>query len=351
MARPLRVEVEGGWYHVISRGIDRRAIFADDLDRRDFLERLFGLRESHGILVHGYCLMENHFHVQVETLAANLNAAMQRLLSGYVVRFNIRHRRVGPLFQGRYRAILANEPEWRTEVNRYIHLNPVSIEALRLGKQRQAQVRRGIADEVSKEIVLERLKLLREYPWSSYRAYAGYAKGAAGLHQDEMLNCFEGETQRERRRAFRKYTEQAIREGLEGDNFLERVRYGVLLGSDEWMDKMRALLSGDSREQKELKKANREQIGFSEVTAAVEREFGERWEQLVHKRGHPGRDLLILLCRQHTGLKLKDIGDYCRGMDYAAVSQAHHRMKQRVQQTPSLAAIVNRVSAELNVKY
>src|SRR5437588_77163 len=142
MARPLRIEVEGGWYHVISRGIERRELFRDDSDRRDFLERLFGLMGSHNILVHGYCLMDNHFHLQVETPQANLKEAMQRLLSGYVVRFNLRHQRVGPLFQGRYRAILAGENEWISEVNRYIHLNPARVESLALGKKRQAEVRR-----------------------------------------------------------------------------------------------------------------------------------------------------------------------------------------------------------------
>src|SRR4051794_15386236 len=109
MARPLRIGIEGGWYHVMSCGIEGREIFYDDSDLWDFLERLFALTGSCGIIVHGYCLMENHFHIQVETPRPNLKEAMQRLLSGYVVRFNLRHRRAGPLFQGRYKAILAGE--------------------------------------------------------------------------------------------------------------------------------------------------------------------------------------------------------------------------------------------------
>ena len=109
MSRPIRIEIEDGWYHVISRGIERRDIFRDDADRADFLERLFGLTESHALLVHGYCLMQNHFHLQVQTPQANLKDAMQRLLSGYAVCFNLRRRRAVPLFQGRYRAILAGE--------------------------------------------------------------------------------------------------------------------------------------------------------------------------------------------------------------------------------------------------
>ena len=101
MSRPIRIEVEDGWYHVISRGMERREIFRDDSDRTDFLERLFGLPESHAVVVHAYCLMPNHFHLQLQTRRANLKEAMQRLLGGYGIRFNLRHRRVGPVFQRR----------------------------------------------------------------------------------------------------------------------------------------------------------------------------------------------------------------------------------------------------------
>ena len=187
MSRPIRIEIEDGWYHVISRGIERRDIFQDDSDRSDFLERLFGLTESHALLVHAYCLMGNHFHLQVQTPQSNLKDAMQRLLSGYAVRFNLRHRRAGPLFQGRYRAILAGEAEWISEVNRYIHLNPVRLESLDLGKQRQAEIRRGIEKPADEALVRRRLELLRAYPWSSYRAYAGAI--SPGRHNCKKPMC------------------------------------------------------------------------------------------------------------------------------------------------------------------
>ena len=167
-------------------------------------------------------------------------------LSGYAVRFNLRHRRAGPLFQGRYRAVLAGEEDCITEANRYIHLNPVRLESLDLGKQRQAEIRRGIEDPADEELVRRRLELLRGYTWSSYWAYAGYIKGPAQLRKDDVLGCFEGRTQPQQRKFFRDYTENPIREGVEVDQLLERIRYGVLLGSQEWTAKMRMLLSGMS---------------------------------------------------------------------------------------------------------
>ncbi|HVM60546.1 MAG TPA: transposase, partial [Verrucomicrobiae bacterium] len=102
MARPLRVDVPGGWYHVTARGNERRAIFRDDEDRRRFLERVAQVTERCGVIVHAYVLMDNHYHLLVETPQANLSAAMQWLGVSYTVGFNRRHRRVGHLFQGRF---------------------------------------------------------------------------------------------------------------------------------------------------------------------------------------------------------------------------------------------------------
>ena len=351
MSRPIRIEIEDGWYHVISRGIERRAIFRDDSDRSDFLERLFGLTESHAVLVHAYCLMQNHFHLQLQTLQANLKEAMQRLLSGYAVRFNLRHRRAGPLFQGRYRAILAGEEDCITEVNRYIHLNPVRLESLDLSKQRQAEIRRGIEDPADEEVVRRRLELLRSYPWSSFRAYAGYIKGPAQLHKTNVLGCFDGRSQQQQRKSFRDYTESPIREGIEGDQLLERIRYGVLLGSQEWTAKMRVLLSGDEREQRALEAARKEGVCFDDITASIARQFGEPWDDLKRRRGHPARALAFVLSRRHTALTLREIGERCGGSDYAAVAQAQHRMEMKLRNHAPLAAIAKRIVKYLPMSY
>lgn len=347
MSRPIRVDVEDGWYHVISRGFERWEIFRDDADRSDFLERLFGLRESHAVVVHAYCLMPNHFHLQLQTQRANLKGAMQRLLGGYAIRFNLRHRRAGPLFQGRYRAILAGEGDWITEVNRYIHLNPARLESLKLGKQRQAEIRRGIEEPAEEVFVRRRLDVLRAYPWSSYRAYAGYVKGPPQLEFGVVLGLFEGQSAEQRRRSLRDYTEYPIREGIEGDGLLERVRYGAFLGSEEWTENMRTLLIGNEREQGALKRARRERVGFEEIAASISKESGEPWKALVERRGHPARALAIVLSRRHTSLSLREIGERRGGTDYAAVSQAKHRMEAKLHDDKRLAAMAERIAKRL----
>src|SRR5580704_2469249 len=121
MARPLRVDVVGGWYHVTARGNERRAIFRDDTDRRRFLDLMAEWVERFGLRLHAFVLMDNHYHLLVETPRANLSIAMQWLGVSYTVWFNQRHRRAGHLFQGRFKAILLEESA-AVEISRYLHL-------------------------------------------------------------------------------------------------------------------------------------------------------------------------------------------------------------------------------------
>src|SRR5687768_4849850 len=99
MARPLRIEVAGGWYHITSRGNERKPIFRDPADRKAFLERLERVSELHRVRIHVFVLMDNHYHLVMETPEPNLSSAMQWLNLSYTVYFNLRHQRCGHLFQ------------------------------------------------------------------------------------------------------------------------------------------------------------------------------------------------------------------------------------------------------------
>jgi len=153
MARPLRIEYPGAYYHVTSRGNERRAIFADDTDKRRFLEILETTSNLFGVEVHGYVMMENHFHLILMTPMANLQKFMQRFNTSYTVYFNRRHYRTGHLFQGRYRALLIDRDTYLLELSRYLHLNPVRIK------------------KYSCLEIEEKQRILKAYPWSSYRGY------------------------------------------------------------------------------------------------------------------------------------------------------------------------------------
>src|SRR5262249_29218504 len=109
MTRPLRIEYTGAHYHVTSRGNERKAIFRDDTDREKFLELTGRAVEQFGIRVHAYVLMSNHYHLLIETPRGGLNRALRYLNGVYTQVFNRRHKRVGHLFQGRYKAILGGK--------------------------------------------------------------------------------------------------------------------------------------------------------------------------------------------------------------------------------------------------
>src|SRR5436190_585375 len=123
MARPLRIEIPGGRYHLSARGNERRPIFRDERDRKHFLELLADLPERFGTRLHAYVLMPNHFHLLLETPEANLSRAGQWLNVSYSVWFNRRYQRSGHLFQGRFAAVIIQDDAGFQEVGRYVHLN------------------------------------------------------------------------------------------------------------------------------------------------------------------------------------------------------------------------------------
>ena len=125
MARPLRIIYEGAFYHVTARGNERRRIFLSHRDYEKFLSYLAEAVHKYGVILHAFVLMANHYHLIVETPKGNLSSFMHSLNSAYTTYFNIKRRRAGHLFQGRYKALLIDVDNYLLELSRYIHLNPV----------------------------------------------------------------------------------------------------------------------------------------------------------------------------------------------------------------------------------
>lgn len=146
MSRPLRIEFTGALYHATSRGDGREVIFLGDEDRYLFLDVLSEVVRGFNWAIHAYCLMDNHYHLLIETSEGNLSKGMRQLNGVYTQRFNRRHGRVGHVFQGRYKAILVQKESYLLELARYVVLNPVRARMVRTPDQ---------------------------WPWSSYRATAG----------------------------------------------------------------------------------------------------------------------------------------------------------------------------------
>src|SRR6266567_4136478 len=166
MARLLRMSFPGAWYHLTSRGNERREIYWQDRDRMHFIQ-LFPLGcERFGVRLHAYVLMKNHDHLLAQTPEANLSPAMQWLNGAYTVWFNRRHRRAGHLLQGRFRAVVVESEAWALGLSRYIHLNPVRVHRLGLDKAAQRRLRQGLGQPGSAEVIRRRLEWWRGFRWS-----------------------------------------------------------------------------------------------------------------------------------------------------------------------------------------
>src|SRR5579859_3715129 len=131
MARPLRIEFSGAFHHVMARGNARQNIFRDTQDRQAFLAGLKRVCERFDWRIWAYCLMDNHYHLLVETLEPTLSRGMREINGVYTQGFNRRHSRVGHVFQGRYKSLLIEKDAYLLELSRYIVLNPVKAKICR----------------------------------------------------------------------------------------------------------------------------------------------------------------------------------------------------------------------------
>ncbi len=202
MTRPLRIEYPGALYHVMSRGNAHQDIYLDDKDRRIFLKNLENCIETHHLICHAYCLMNNHYHLLLETPDGNLSKAMRNINGIYTQGFNRRHGRVGHILQGRYKAYLIEKETYLLEITRYIVLNPV-----RAGLVGQPHLWR----------------------WSSYRATSGVSKAPRWLHTDWVLKFFSTH------RGFAQKLYRQFVKDTDAGNPYESLKEGVILGSPQFV--------------------------------------------------------------------------------------------------------------------
>jgi len=328
MARPLRIVRPGGWYHLTSRGNERKTIYRSERDRRHFLELLAGMVELFQVRLHVFVLMDNHYHLLIELSEAKLSRAVQWLNVSYSVWFNRKHRRAGHLLQGRFKSVLVSPEEWALSLSRYIHLNPVRTGRLGLAKADRQRMRVGAVGAPEPELVRRRIALLREHRWSSYRAYIGLAAKPAWLECEAILKLGGGKTA-ERKANYRGYVEGAVREGLEASPW-EQLREQVVLGGAEFLERVREG-KGTAREAKAVERMAGKRPDFAAVIAVVEKVKGEKWADFRDRYGDAGRDLALHLGRRYAGLKLDELGRATGVRSEASVAMCLKRYGRRLQ--------------------
>lgn len=211
MARPLRIELSGGLYHVTARGDRREDIYFSDVDRDAWLELLGQVCERFNWRCHAYCLMSNHYHVVVETPEGNLAQGMRQINGVYTQYVNRTYKRVGHVFQGRYKSILVEKDSYLLELARYVVLNPL---------------RAGMVKEVG------------EWPWSSYLAMTGAAPAQRWLETDWLLGQFDSQHQR----AQAMYMD-FVRAGVGLPSIWDSLQRQIYLGSEGFVARMQSTIS------------------------------------------------------------------------------------------------------------
>ncbi len=315
MARPVRVEYPGALYHVTARGVAQQPIFFDAHDRASFLRLLGRVHEEHGFIVHAYCLMDNHYHLEVETPQANLSRGMQWLGQTYAGFVNRRRGRAGHLFPGRFKAVLVEREGYLYVLTRYIHLNPV------------------------------RAKLVKhpaQHPWSSYRAYVGATRVQPWLETHATLGAF-GQTLEKARLAYRRFVEdQPVT-----DPFRD-VRDGALLGGDAFVRRIQQLvLDRGEGPDASPSRDDTDTPSMDEVVACVRDFYGVSEEQLTTKwrRSNEPRDVAIYLSSRLTGAGLRAVGGHFGGLTAPSVSLASRRVRRRMEQDEEFAERVRVVES------
>jgi len=306
MGRQLRIEYPGAYYHVTARGNERKEIFKSERDRERFLEYLESSVVRYGGIIHAYCLMNNHYHILLETPSGNLSQIMQHINGAYTNYFNTKRKRSGHLFQGRYKAILIEADEYASELSRYIHLNPVRV---------------GAASTPDK------------FRWSSYQDYIGLRKSANWLTTQFILGLFD-DSAASAQKKYRVFVEEAIDE--ERESPLACVVAATILGSADFVAEIQerhVLAKPADRNLPALRQLTKKPA-IDNIVEAVKETLGED-KQLAAK-------VAIHLCHKFSGEKLREIGKRF-GVKDSAVSQASRRFLAEMDKDKNLKQTVGKL--------
>lgn len=278
MTRPLRLEFAGAIYHVTSRGNAQAAVFLDDADRVLFLDSLREAVARFGLLCHAYCLMDNHYHLLLETPRANLSVAMRQINGVYTQRFNKRNTRVGHVFQGRFKAIVVDRQSYLLELSRYVVQNPV---------------RAGMVASAA------------DYTWSSYRASVGLVPTPEWLCTDWLLSQFGAD----RQQAVRAYAE-FVAAGQGATAPWSKVRGQAVLGSEAFVQGLAPLLA-PKNPHKEISRLQR---------LAARPSLAALFDPMQSDSDKTARNALICAAHVEHGYSMAAIARHL-GLHYSTVSQ------------------------------
>lgn len=314
MARPYRLQSEGCVYHITSRGDDRKKIFVNETDCRKFLEYLKSIKERYSFYLYAYCLMGNHYHLLLEITQANLSRIMQSLNTAYTVYYNVKRKRSGHLFQGRYKSIVVEVDSYFAELTRYIHLNPVR------------------AKLVTKPI---------DYAWSSYNSYLHH-KNDSLIDIDRIKRLLGMDLKQ-----YRNFVENT----KDYPNPLRNTYAGFILGGVSFIkDKLSRLKDEVKTRDFAYKRQVKSLIEPYDILKTVADYFKIEKEEMCTSRSRPmtAKKAAIYFLRQKTGLTNAQIGGIFK-MTSAAASMAQASFIREISQDKKLKVLTDKINCSFRV--
>lgn len=325
MARPLRIQYSGAVYHLTCRGNERRDIFWGDDDRQIFLRILSQSLNIYSVQLHAYALMSNHFHLLVATPLGNLSEFMRHFNITYTSNFNRRHKRVGHLYQGRYKSILVEKEAYLSVLSRYIHLNPIRVPAFENDDNKR------------------KATFLLKFPWSSLPGYLDKNKRDWMVNYSLVLADFGGDTPKGRA-AYRRQLLADIDESLEVKN--EVFSQSVIGGEAflEWVKE--TFLAGEESKERpavgKIKRYRQKEV----ILALIAEETGKDLAAIKAEKGNLRRLAMDLLFR-YGGLRGPEVGALFE-VGYSAVSQERKRLGEKRGEDREFEKLVRRLENKLS---
>jgi len=325
MARPLRIQYCGAVYHVTCRGNERREIFRDDNDRKRFLQILLQSLAVYGVKLYSYVLMNNHFHLLIETPKGNLGEFMRHFSITYTGYFNRRHHRSGHLYQGRYKSILVDKDSYLCVLSRYTHLNPVKIKSM------------------EKTPDQEKLAYLKQYRWSSLPGFLNRRKREWYIDYGMVLAEYGGDTDKSRR----EYHKRIVAELSKDNGIKDSVLGQSILGAQKFVDWVTDnYLKGErDRERPSIREIQRHR-SKDDIIRVIAKEVGKSLEDIKREKSSL-RQITMELLYRIGGLRGAEIG-HLMGIGYTSVSQERRRLHERMQRDKKIVALMRRLELKCN---
>jgi REP element-mobilizing transposase RayT len=312
MARQLRIQYPGAFYHVTSRGNQKQPVFFSPWDKARFLDCLDEVHEKLDALVHSYCLMENHYHLMLETRQANLSKIMHIINTSFTVYLNKRYKRVGHLFQGRFKAVLIEAETYAQELSRYIHLNPL---------------RAGIVERPE------------DHPWSSLREYLGQREPPRWLDTSFVLGLFGDDTD-DARLQYAGFISSALISNIQNPFKNKNGGSPSILGSKGFLERIKETYIQRKAPNREfpLLRQYRNKPPLERIQAEIVEALGST-DKL-------SRNATIYLAHRKTDYKLSEIGIYF-GLSQSGIAKICHRMEESLLLDPDLSRAIEELKRNL----